>query len=66
MKLSNKVKQRLQSKGVWVGVLSQVVLVVVVLVNPHIADTVKLVGGAVIETATLFGILNNPDNKDEF
>ena len=65
MKLSNKVKQRLQSKGVWIGVLSQVVLVVV-LVNPHIADTIKLVGGAFIETATLFGILNNPDNKDEF
>ena len=65
MKLSNKVKQRLQSKGVWAGVLSQVVLVAV-LVNPHIADTIKLVGGAVIESATLFGFLNNPDNPNEF
>lgn len=65
MKLSSKVNKRLQSKAVWMGVLSQVLLITV-LVNPHVADTIKIVGGAVIESATLFGFLNNPDNTDEF
>lgn len=65
MKLNDKVKRRLQSKVVWVGVLAQVLLVTM-LINPHVADVIKIVGGAVIESATLFGFLNNPDNKDEF
>lgn len=65
MRLSDKVKKRIQSKVVWVGVLAQVVLIAV-LVNPHIADTIKIVGGAVIEIATLVGFLNNPDDTTSF
>jgi phage-related holin len=63
--MKKKVLKRLQSKIVWLGVLAQVGLVAMAF-NPHIADQIKLVGTAVIESATLFGFLNNPDNKEEF
>ena len=65
MRISDKIKKRLQSKIVWVAVLAQIVLIAM-LVNPHVADLIKIVGGAVIEIATLFGILNNPDDPTSF
>jgi hypothetical protein len=54
-----------RSKGVWIGVLSQVLLIVG-LVNPAIADWIKIIGGSILEIATLFGILNNSTNPDGF
>jgi len=58
-------QNRLKSAVVWTAVLSQILLVVT-LINPNIADAVKIVGGVVIEVLTLFGILNNPTSKDNF
>ena len=58
-------QNRLKSAVVWGAVLAQVLLVIG-LVNPEITDTVKIVGGSVIEILTLFGILNNPTNKTGF
>ena len=58
-------QNRLKSAVVWGAVLAQVLLVIG-LVNPEITDTVKIVGGSVIEVLTLFGILNNPTNKTGF
>lgn len=58
-------QNRFKSAVVWGAVLGQVLLVIG-LVNPEITDTIKIVGGAVIETLTLFGILNNPTNKTGF
>lgn len=58
-------QNRLKSAVVWGAVLGQVLLIIG-LVHPEITDTVKIVGGAVIEILTLFGILNNPTNKTGF
>lgn len=58
-------QNRFKSAVVWGAVLAQVLLIIG-LVNPEITDTVKIVGGAIIETLTLFGILNNPTNKTGF
>lgn len=58
-------QNRIKSKIVWVSVLAQVILIVG-LINPGITDNVKIVGSAVIEILTLFGILNNPTNKEGF
>ena len=60
-----KIIQRLKSPVVWISVISQVALIVAIF-NPEITDTVKIVGGAVVELLTLFGILNNPENKEGF
>jgi len=58
-------QNRWKSKYVWLGVLSQVLLVVGLFI-PEISDTVKVIGTAVVETVTLLGILNNPSNQNEF
>ena len=58
-------QNRLRSKVVWMSVLGQVLLVVGLFL-PNISNVVKVVGGAIIEIFTLFGVLNNPTNKNEF
>ena len=58
-------QNRIKSKIVWVSVLAQIILIVG-LINPAVTDNVKIVGSAVIEILTLFGILNNPTNKEGF
>lgn len=60
-----KIIQRLKSPVVWISVISQIALIVAIF-NPDITDSVKIVGGAVVELLTLFGILNNPENKEGF
>ena len=58
-------KKRLASPVVWGSVLAQVLLIVG-LYMPEVSDTVKIVGTAVIEVLTLFGVLNNPTDKEGF
>jgi uncharacterized membrane protein len=58
-------QNRFKSKVVWTAVLAQV-LVILGLYMPGIADEVKIVGTAVLEMLTLFGILNNPTNSAGF
>lgn len=58
-------KERLTSKVVWLAVLSQILLIVV-LYKPEIAEHIKVVATAIIEIATLFGVLNNPSDKENF
>lgn len=58
-------QNRFKSAVVWGAVLAQILLIIG-LVNPDITDEIKLVGGAVIEILTIFGILNNPTNKEGF
>ena len=58
-------QSRLKSKVVWLAVLSQILIILGVFV-PQISDEVKVVGTALIEIVTLFGILNDPTSKDNF
>ena len=58
-------QSRLRSKVVWLSVLAQV-LIIVGLFLPNISDYVKVIGTALIEIATIFGILNDPTSKDKF
>jgi uncharacterized membrane protein len=58
-------QNRWKSKVVWIGILSQVLIVIGVFV-PSISDPVKIVGAAIIEGLTLFGLLNDPTNKTGF
>lgn len=59
------IQSRLRSPVVWLSVLSQILLIIGVFC-PGYSDTVKIVGGAVVEIFTLFGILNNPTNESKF
>ncbi len=58
-------QNRLRSKVVWGAVLGQILLIIG-LYLPNISNEVKVVGSAVIEIFTLFGVLNNPTNKNGF
>lgn len=58
-------QERWKSKVVWLAVLAQV-LIIVGLFVPGVAEPIKIVGTAIIEILTLFGILNNPTDKENF
>ena len=58
-------KDRIKSPVVWAAVLAQVILVVG-LYAPDISDTIKIIGTAAIEILTLFGVLNNPTDREGF
>lgn len=58
-------QSRLKSKVVWLSVLAQVLIIIGVFI-PQISEQVKIVGTAIIEIVTLFGILNDPTSKDKF
>ena len=58
-------KERLKSKVVWAAVLAQTLLIIGIYL-PDVASEVKVAGAAVIEILTLFGILNNPTDKEKF
>lgn len=58
-------QNRFKSAVVWTAVLGQILLITGFFI-PEISDGIKIVGGAVIEILTLFGILNNPTNKSGF
>lgn len=58
-------KERLRSKVVWLSVLAQVLLIVT-LFHPEVAEPMKIVATAIIEIFTLFGVLNNPVDRDNF
>lgn len=58
-------KERLKSKVVWLAVLAQVLLILT-MYAPQISDQVKVVATAIIEILTLFGVLNNPTDSENF
>lgn len=58
-------QNRLKSKVVWLAVLAQILLMLALFI-PEISNQVKIVGTAIIEILTLFGILNNPSDPNNF
>ncbi|MCH5317727.1 MAG: hypothetical protein J1E05_07090 [Eubacterium sp.] len=58
-------KNRIKSPVVWLAVLAQVGIITALFV-PEMENTVKVVGACVIEILTLFGILNNPADSENF
>ena len=58
-------QNRFKSPVVWLAVLAQI-CVIVGLFAPDVTDTAKVIGTSIIEILTLFGILNNPTDKEGF
>lgn len=63
--MTEETKKRLTSKVVWASVIAQV-LVIVVLINPGMGNTLQIILTALLEIATAFGVLNNPTSVDRF
>jgi len=60
-----KIKERLKSKEVWLGVIAQAVLITTLFI-PEITNEIKIVAIAVVEIATTVGFLNNPTDLEKF
>lgn len=58
-------KERLKSKVVWLSVVAQI-LMVIAFFRPELSDGFKILSSCIIETLTLFGILNNPTDRHNF
>lgn len=54
-----EIKKRLQSKVTWIAIISQILLIVA-LYMPELTDSIKIVATALVEIATVIGVLNNP------
>lgn len=61
----NEIKKRLKSPVVWLAVVAQV-SAILMHYSPEVSATVKGIAEPLIEIAVLFGILNNPTNKEGF
>lgn len=61
----NNIKQKLSSPVVWAAVIGQVAIILALFV-PEVTDTFKIVAAAIVEILTLFGVLNNPNNREGF
>lgn len=57
--------ERLRSWPVWLAVIGEIT-VIVALVNPDIAEVVRVVMTSLGTIATAFGILNNPASSEHF
>ena len=65
VQMSNKFKERLTSKVVWLSVVAQFTLLVA-MYNQNWGSEVKIILTSIIEILTLFGVLNNPTDKENF
>lgn len=61
----NEIKKRLKSPVVWVAVFTQICLIIS-LFNKELSETIKVISTSIIEIFTLFAILNNPSDRDNF
>lgn len=60
-----RIKEKISSPVVWMAVVAQVAGLIA-LFRPDVSDTFKVVAVSLVEICTLFGILNNPNNREGF
>lgn len=63
--MKNEIIKRLKSPVVWLSVIAQLI-VIVNLFNPDIAEPIRVVTTTIVEVLTLFGVLNNPSDNENF
>lgn len=63
--MKKRIIEKLQSPVVWAAVAVQITNIIVVF-NPDVANMFKAVATPIITIVTLFGILNDPNSKDQF
>lgn len=61
----NRIKEKISSPVVWLAVVAQVAGIIAMF-RPDISDDVKAIAISIVEICTLFGVLNNPNDKEGF
>jgi uncharacterized membrane protein len=67
--MKDETKQaRFKSVVVWSAVAAQIlsILILTGVISPEMNNTIKLIISSVLEMLVLFGVLNNPTNKNGF
>ena len=62
----DNIKNKLSSKVVWVTALPLIANVIATLTSQAYADNFSSVATAIVSLLAIFGILNNPNDKDTF
>jgi uncharacterized membrane protein len=64
----NTIKERLKSPVTLAAIVGQVVTILLMVgaINTGLGDTVNNVAAGVIQLLVLFGVLNNPTDKNSF
>lgn len=63
--MKEKLKRRCTSKVVWLTAIALVANLIAMYV-PDVADGFTQISTTIVSLLALFGILNNPDDKEEF
>ena len=63
---SEKLKSKFKSPVVWLAVVAQIGIILTVIFGQNVSNDAKVVMTSVVEILTVFGILNNPDDKSDF
>ena len=61
----NELKQRLKSPVVWLSAAAQLAALAAIFF-PEAFESVKYVASAVVTALTMFGVLNNPADRENF
>lgn len=61
----NRIKVKITSPVVWLAVIAQVAGIIAMF-RPDLSDGIKAVAISLVEICTLFGVLNNPNDKEGF
>lgn len=58
--------EKLKSKVVWITAIPLIAHLIAMFVSPEYAETFSEAGTTIVTILAVFGILNNPDNKEGF
>lgn len=61
----SNLKEKLKSPVVWAVIVVQI-CGIITLFSPEVSEQIKVIATAIIEVLTIFGVLNNPNNKGGF
>lgn len=58
-------KEKLHSKVVWMSAIA-IVVGLIAHYNPSVSEDVDIITTAIVSILTLFGVLNNPNDREGF
>ena len=62
----NRIKSKLKSPVVWGEIIVQIAYILTVVCSENISNEFKAIATPLVTIFTLFGVLNNPDDKANF
>ena len=64
--MKDSIKEKLKSKVVWITAVPIIANMIATFVSPEYAEAFSTQASGIITLLALFGILNNPNDKENF